>query len=265
MNLQFVTRAAFKAFTVAKKFAPDAMTIGASIGVVATAVTSARATLKVHNYLSEHGETIVEELESDTSAKKQLAVVKKHSAGIVKPYLLPAALGVSTIGCVIGAHSIMANRLTAATSALTILQEKLDKAMENVDTDAQIKKAKTQEDLDNVLLPAATAIFDDQSTLWRKTAGGNLMTLESVQTFMNDRLRTKGIVFLNEVLDQLDLPRTKYGQLVGWVYGTGDSHDFIDFGLDSALNQRNKELNGENWDRYVYLTFNVDGLVYDLI
>lgn len=45
-----------------------------------------------------------------------------------------------------------------------------------------------------------------------------LLWLVGVQNHLNQVLQMKGILFLNEVLDALHLPRTYAGQLVGWTH-----------------------------------------------
>ena len=82
------------------------------------------------------------------------------------------------------------------------------------------------------------------------------MFLKVQQNYANERLKTKGHLFLNEVRDMLGLPRTKIGQLVGWVYKDGK---YVDFGLNGKLNERFN--NGDS--NTATLEFNVDGIILD--
>ena len=60
----------------------------------------------------------------------------------------------------------------------------------------------------------------------------------------------------------LGLPRSKAGQIVGWVVGEGDG--YIDFGIDSLINEKAREfVNG--YEPAIFLDFNVNGIIYDLI
>lgn len=60
----------------------------------------------------------------------------------------------------------------------------------------------------------------------------------------------------------LDLPRTKMGSVCGWVYGEGDS--FVDFGLWNVTKEDTRRfINGA--ERNIWLDFNCDGVIYDMI
>jgi len=61
--------------------------------------------------------------------------------------------------------------------------------------------------------------FDSDSRNWTANHDEiNEIFLRSVQNWMLDRLKMRGHLFVNEVLDELGLPRQKRGQLVGWIY-----------------------------------------------
>lgn len=109
-------------------------------------------------------------------------------------------------------------------------------------------------------------VFDDGCTGWTRDAEYNLLFLRQQQTYANDLLKARGHVFLNEVYELLGIPKSKEGQIVGWVYEEnnpiGDNH--IDFGIYdcSTVAQRNF-ING--FERSVLLDFNVDGCILDRI
>lgn len=98
---------------------------------------------------------------------------------------------------------------------------------------------------------------------WEKNNEYNLLFLKAQQRYANDLLRAKKRLFLNEVYDMLGFPRTKAGQMVGWVYDpdmnvVGDN--YVDFGIFAA---------SDNYSDFVYgadpilLDFNVDGNVWE--
>ena len=64
---------------------------------------------------------------------------------------------------------------------------------------------------------------------------------------------------MNEVFDVLGIPRTKFGQVSGWVYE--DRNSYVDFGLNSESNK--DFINGKTAD--ALLDFNVDRLIIDRI
>lgn len=91
----------------------------------------------------------------------------------------------------------------------------------------------------------------------------NLYFLRCQQNYANDKLRSRGYLFLNEVYDMIGIPRTRVGQVVGWVYDernpVGDN--FVDFGIYEDWNAA--FVNGYT-DR-VLLDFNVDGNILDAL
>ena len=92
------------------------------------------------------------------------------------------------------------------------------------------------------------------------------MFLKDQQRYANDRLKTKGCLFLNEVYDMLGIPRTKAGAIVGWIFDekhpNGDN--FVDFGIYDIHNDKKRDfVNG--YERTILLDFNVDGVIYDKI
>lgn len=99
--------------------------------------------------------------------------------------------------------------------------------------------------------------FDSKSRNYETNQDYNRMFLKAQQTFANDKLQTRGHLFLNEVLDDLDLPRTPAGQIVGW---TKD-------GPDGYVNFRIVEVERETEDGHhepvLLLDFNVEGNIWD--
>lgn len=105
--------------------------------------------------------------------------------------------------------------------------------------------------------------FNEGCVGWTKDSEYNLCFLTNQQIYCNELLRAKKHLFLNEVYDILGIPRTKTGQVVGWIYNEKDltRDNFIDFGLYS---DRNRDfINGI--DRVALLDFNVDGNILDRI
>ena len=108
--------------------------------------------------------------------------------------------------------------------------------------------------------------FDDGCIGWDKDAEYNLMFLKQQQNYANEMLKSKGHLFLNEVYDMLGIPRTKAGQVVGWIYDeknpVGDN--FVDFGLYDMHREAVRDfVNG--YERTILLDFNVDGNIWELM
>lgn len=105
--------------------------------------------------------------------------------------------------------------------------------------------------------------FDEACPAWTKNSEYNLSFLKLQQQYANDILKSKGHIFLNDVYDMLGMPRTKAGQVVGWVYNetnpVGDN--YVDFGIFEEHNR--KFVNG--YETSILLDFNVDGCILEVL
>ena len=109
--------------------------------------------------------------------------------------------------------------------------------------------------------------FDELCTGWKRDAEYNLMFLKHQQNYANEKLQKQGYLFLNDVYDMLGIPKTKAGQIVGWIYDEAhpDIYDnFVDFGIYDLYNEKARDfVNGR--EKSILLDFNVDGNIVDLI
>jgi hypothetical protein len=107
--------------------------------------------------------------------------------------------------------------------------------------------------------------FDEGCPYWSKDSEYNLTFLKIKEQYCNDLLKMRGHVFLNEVYDELGIPRTKAGQCVGWLYSKDntDGDNYIDFGLTEINEVVRKFING--YTRTILLDFNVDGVIIDKV
>ena len=83
---------------------------------------------------------------------------------------------------------------------------------------------------------------------------------------MNEKLLAQGHVYLNEVYDALGIPRSKAGQIVGWVYNPDNpvGDNYIDFGIYQTNRAVARDfVNG--YEKVILLDFNVDGNILDLM
>lgn len=105
--------------------------------------------------------------------------------------------------------------------------------------------------------------FNEKCLAWTKHPEQNLMFLKMQQQYANEILRAKGYLFLNEVYDMLGIPKTKAGQVVGWVYDPNSTtcDSYVDFGIFSHHNE--DFVNG--YENSILLDFNVDGMILDRI
>ena len=100
--------------------------------------------------------------------------------------------------------------------------------------------------------------FNETCLGWTNNPETNKYYLLQQQHYANELLKMRGYLFLNEVYDILGIPRTKAGQVVGWIFKEGN---FVDIGLFKTYNKN--FVNG--YEKSTLLDFNVDGIILDRI
>lgn len=214
----------------------------------------------------------------------------KAALKVANHYRVPIALSIACVASQIGSYTILKNRYMGVVAAATALQGAFESYRAHVADEVGEEKekeffARSSAKLEEGLKKAEekkpesqrsgsqtkkhqpsmyARWFDEASRYWKKSPGANAMFIRSQERYWNDILRIRGHVFLNEVYDSLDIPRTAAGAVVGWVFDTNNDDPQIDFGLiDGSIERYRDFLNGRELN--VLLDFNVDGVIYDLI
>lgn len=297
MNLQLlknaVTSKVVRKALVVKKNSPVIMFVGGTVGMVGTAVLASRATLKL--------EVVIEDMEkkriliTQDKASYKLAMNDIHVLKIQtlvkigKLYAPAICLGVLSIGALTGAHVTLTKRNTAIMAAYATLDrgykeyrqrvrdEYGDEAERKIRYNGQTGNYVVEgEDGKKVKTPVSRSRlegpYSEYARLWSEDTTNsynafpeyNLAFLTSKQNWLNDRLRARGHVFLNEAYDELGLERSKAGAVVGWLLDGGNSDNYIDFGIFTTTGEG--VLNFiTGIDGGIWLDFNVDGVIYDKI
>ena len=99
--------------------------------------------------------------------------------------------------------------------------------------------------------------FDSKSRNYETNPDYNRMFLKAQQAFANDKLQTRGHLFLNEVLDDLDLPRTPAGQIVGWTKDGPDGY------VNFRIVEVERETEDGRHEPTLLLDFNVEGNIWE--
>lgn len=233
----------------------------------------------------------VEYTEEDEQADRE-TIGKQIAIGMVKTYALPVGLGILSITCILAGHHILKKQnvaLAAAYSALStdfmnyrkrvvdkygkdvdfMLKNGLEKqivANQVVDPETGEVKETKEEVLtyDGDKLSQYARVFDEVgSTQWTPSADHNRAFLLMEQNYFNERIRTRGYIFLNEVYERLGFRPTKAGSVVGWVYQNAD-YEGIDFGIFTAHTQKAAEFL-EGTEPSIILDFNVQGDILSLV
>lgn len=290
-----------KPVRIVKKNLPEIMIVVGIGGVVFSAVDACRQTLKLGDALDEikgdissvHERKAItnEEEYPEKDIRKDLTVAYvKGGASIAKLYSRPVIVGALSIGSILGGTHIYRKRnfalLATCTAIETSYQQYRMRVKEKLGEDAERKlyfgveqqeyeetttgkdgkektKKKKADVLDPTKLSPYTFIFDESSSAWDRDAEYNKMFLLGTQNHANDKLNIDGYLFLNDVLEWLGLPKTKTGQVVGWLKD-GDGDGFVDFGIFDINDWKKRDfVNG--YERSIILDFNVDGVILDKI
>lgn len=304
-----VSRSLYKAGFKFKKHSPEILAVTGVIGIVTSAVMACKATTKVNDIVDEAKETIDKIHESvgkglhtsdgeeytEEIAKKDLTITYVQTGlKFVKLYGPSVALGIASIGCMLGSNHILRKRNIALAAALTNVAtsfkeyrgrlvdrfgKDLDrelrfgikaKEVEETVTDEDGKETtvkKTVEVVDpNTAHSMYSIVFCEGNTGWTRNAELNKVFLIQQQNWANDKLKMNGILTLNEVYDMVGAPRTAYGQIAGWVYTDDGSigDNFVDFGIFDVNNEKACDfINGR--EKSIILDFNCIGNILDYI
>lgn len=279
---------------VGQKHAPTLLFAGGVAGMVGSTVLACRATLKVEEVLNEtrhnlkltHSvkERSPAEVYSQEDLQKDNAIIYgRATVKLARLYGPSIALGAVSIAALTKSNSILNERNAAITAAYVALdkgfreyrQRVIEKYGEDDDrrfrydtelvvTGGSDEKPKTSERVGPNAATIYARFFDEYSRNWSKEPEYNALFLHCQQNYVNDLLRARGHLFLNEVYDILGIPHSQAGAVVGWLRD-GDGDGYIDFGCFVAgANDRIRDfVNGR--EASILLDFNVDGIIYDKI
>lgn len=246
----------------------------------------------------ENGVTKAGESYSAEDTRSDLAKVYAHTGVQYAKLYAPAVLmGAVSITCILTSHRILRKRNIALAAAYATLDQSfkdyrgrvLDRFGEQVEkelrynikakeiestvVDEKGKEKKVKETVDvadegwdpSKYSPYAR-IFDEGHSAYMKDAEQNRFYLLARQAQANDRLKSRGHLFLNEVYEMLGFPLTKAGAVVGWIYDpkTPMGDNFVDFGIFEV--RREKAVDFANgYERSFILDFNVVGDITDAL
>ena len=310
MKTELVTKASRTLHKVGfkfKKHSPEILAVVGVTGTIDSGVLACKATLKVNDIVDEAKETIetihdaVEnhrhtsdgEEYTEEVAKKDLTIVYVQTGvKFIKLYGPAVALGVASIGCMIGSNHILRKRNIALAAAFKAVDTSfkeyrgrlIDKFGKDLDRELrfgikakEVEETVVDEDGKETTVKKTVEVADPNVTHsiysipwyegnagYTKNAELNKVFLIQQQNYANDKLKLNGILTLNEVYDMLGARRTKYGQIAGWVYtedcSAGDN--FVDFGIFDPNNPSACDFLIGN-ERAIILDFNCIGNILE--
>ena len=232
------------------------------------------------NGVTPAGETYTKE-----DAQKELAITYVQTGvKYAKLYAPAVILGSLSITSILASNNILRKRNVALGAAYAAIDksfkeyrgrvierfgEQVDhelkynikaKKFEEVETDPetgkQKKVKKTVMVTDPNLQSDYAVYFDNKSRNYETNMDYNRMFLKAQQQFANDKLQTRGHIFLNEVLDDLDLPRSPAGQIVGWTKDGPDGY------VNFRILEVERETEDGRHEPALLLDFNVEGDIW---
>lgn len=206
------------------KHSPEILTGLGIAGMVTTTVFAVRATPKALRLIEE------KKAEDGTDEVKPIDVVKT----CWKCYIPAAVIGVTSIGCLIGASSVSARRTAALAAAYqlseTALTEYKDKVVQVI---GEKKEAVVRDEIAKdraekaIVTDKRDVIFTGKGeTLCLDYYSGKLFKsdIEAIKKAVNELNRRMNIdmyVSLNELYDELGLDHTGAGDDLGWSIDNG--------------------------------------------
>lgn len=287
-----------------KKHSPEILMVAGIAGTIVGTVLACKVTTKVSEIIEEKNKnvedvhTCLEEKPkeyTEEDSKKDLTIIYAQT-GVKLFKLYAPAIGVMALSfaSIIAGHKVLKKRNIAIAAAYAAIDKGFKQYRKNVieefgeGVDQQMrfglkskeikkkdKDGKTVKETEYYIDPDANPLdniseyarfFDVASTKFAKDPEYNMMFLRRQQDYANEMLKSRGHLFLNEVYDLLDIPRSKAGQVVGWVYdknGNTKGDNYVDFGLYRNDQGTRRFVNGLEYN--ILLDFNVDGVIYDII
>lgn len=226
-------------------------------------------------------EKIVDQMEADKEANVEInkAQVAKDVAKAIAPTV---AAGAFAVGTIIWSHKIQTNRITTLAGVLSITQaanRKLESGIkrkfgeevlneivnydetlvDTVDENGEVKE--TMESKLSELDKTLSEWWHD-SELYTNDHGYNIAQIQAIEKACDNKLFSRGFLYLNEVRELLGYDKIRNGALLGWTGG-----DYFEINAQVI----NHEIDGEivpyirvKWatPKYIYdrVDYSVDNL-----
>ena len=252
---------------------------------VAEILDETKGTLDTIHEGMETGAINGQEYTTEDGKKDTVVVYAQTGMKLAKLYAPAIILGTLSITSILASNNILRKRNVALGAAYAAIDKSfkeyrgrvIERFGEQVDTELKYGiKAKKFEEIkvdpetgkekkvkktvmvaDPNLQSDYAVYFDSKSRNYETNPDYNRMFLKAQQAFANDKLQTRGHLFLNEVLDDLDLPRTPAGQIVGWTKDGPDGY------VNFRIVEVERETEDGRHEPALLLDFNVEGNIWE--
>lgn len=244
-----------------------------------------KSTLDTIHKGMDDGQVNGQEYTKDDGKKDTVIVYAQTGMKLAKLYAPAVILGTLSVTSILASNNILRKRNVALGAAYAAIDKSfkdyrtrvVERFGEQVDTELKygIKAKKFEETeidpetgkekkikktvmvADPNLKSDYAVYFDSKSRNYEKNMDYNRMFLKAQQAFANDKLQARGHIFLNEVLDDLDLPRTPAGQIVGWTKDGPDGY------VNFRIVEVDRETEDGGHEPALLLDFNVEGNIWE--
>ena len=252
---------------------------------VAEILDETKGTLDTIHEGMETGAINGQEYTTEDGKKDTVVVYAQTGMKLAKLYAPAIILGTLSVTSILASNNILRKRNVALGAAYAAIDKSfkeyrgrvIERFGEQVDTELKYGiKAKKFEEIevdpetgkekkvkktvmvaDPNLQSDYAVYFDSKSRNYETNPDYNRMFLKAQQAFANDKLQTRGHLFLNEVLDDLDLPRTPAGQIVGWTKDGPDGY------VNFRIVEVERETEDGRHEPALLLDFNVEGNIWE--
>lgn len=252
---------------------------------VAEILDETKGTLDTIHEGMETGAINGQEYTTEDGKKDTVVVYAQTGMKLAKLYAHAIILGTLSITSILASNNILRKRNVVLGAAYAAIDKSfkeyrgrvIERFGEQVDTELKYGiKAKKFEEIevdpetgkekkvkktvmvaDPNLQSDYAVYFDSKSRNYETNPDYNRMFLKAQQAFANDKLQTRGHLFLNEVLDDLDLPRTPAGQIVGWTKDGPDGY------VNFRIVEVERETEDGRHEPALLLDFNVEGNIWE--
>lgn len=267
------------------------------VGVVGTAVLASKATLNLDKIVDNN---MIEQEKAETHLRiENNGYEQKHydqdirtlklrlAREIVWLYTPTVVCGAVTIGCFTSSHIILHRRYVGVVAAYAGLDRAFSEYRQRVTSlvgedkerelylNLQDREIISEDGSEVTVVKETPGNFSQYAKLfasyttkeWEKEADYRYIFLRCQEKYATERLRARGHLFLNEVYESLGFEHTSQGSVVGWVYDnpTGVGDNYVDFGIFTDRSRERIHDFMTTKDGEIWLDFNVDGVVWDLI
>lgn len=200
-----------------KRSSPMLLCCVAAAGVVGTAVSVARAEPKAKKLL--------EEAKLEKSELSRIEAV----AAVAPAYIPSALIGLGTVFCIFGANALSQRKQARMTSAYALLSQfhkEYRVTLMNLhgkEADVEVRNAMAREHCN--FHQIGLDVPDGKVIFYEEMSGESFVRHErevmDAEYHLNRNFAIRGYALLNEFYEFLGLPKTEYGETVGWSISSG--------------------------------------------